>query len=209
MRLAISAYNPAKECCGCLLRDEKTIAAHILSYQLAARLLARYSGSWQIQRGEIVLHLTGADHPLVFDVKHGNVHYGTVSAQFANRYDAKKGLAALTEEICEDLRLPATAAPGGEVDKTFNLLVKLVEIFHARCGLEILPLEGEPRGWELRLHHDGPSGYLYEDWTIENRYGETFDLRKWNGLRLEKMATYLFGFNRFCGNFPSPCAEDR
>jgi hypothetical protein len=205
MRLTLPSYNPVKECQGCTLRDENKVAAHILSYQLAEHLLKRFSGTWQLADGEIKLRLAGVEQPLRFDLNTGTLGYGTLRTSITARYSVEKGIAALIREISQDLMLPASESKGYE-DPLFSLFVKLVEIFHARCGLNILPVETDQhlQGWELALCEEGPRGWISTEGIAENRFGERADIKEWYTLRPEKMAAYVFGFNKFCGNYPSP-----
>lgn len=48
MRLMLPMDKPAKDCQGCCLPDETKASAHILSFQLADKLLRHYSGSWEL-----------------------------------------------------------------------------------------------------------------------------------------------------------------
>jgi len=173
MRLTLPTYNPAKECRGCTLRDENKVSAHILSYQIADQLLRKYSGTWKLSKTEIKLNLKGVAVPLVFELNTGTLRYGSIMTQVVSRYSPEKGLARLSEEICQDFALPAPES-SGQVDPLFNLFLKLIEIFHARCGLVIRPIETEQgvKGWELCLCDDGPSGWIGVDGVAENRFGK-------------------------------------
>ena len=208
MRLTLPSYNPTKECQGCTLRDENKVAAHILSFQLAELLLKRFSGTWQLTNGELKLRLTGVEQPLCFELNTGTLGYGTLRASIGARYSVEKGIAALADEISQDFVFPSTVDKGYK-DSLFGLFVKLVEIFHARCGLNILPVEKDNQllGWELSLCEEGPRGWINTEGIAENRFGERADIKEWYTLRPEKMATYVFGFNRFCRNYPSPFKE--
>lgn len=205
MRLTLPSYNPVKECQGCTLRDENKVAAHILSFQLAEHLLKRFSGTWQLADGEIKLRLAGVEQPLRFELNTGTLGYGTLRTSITARYSVEKGITALIDEISQDLMLPFSENKG-HVDPLFSLFVKLVEIFHARCGLNILPVEKDHhlQGWELALCEEGPRGWISTEGIAENRFGERADIKEWYTLRPEKMAAYVFGFNKFCGNYPSP-----
>lgn len=205
MRLTLATYNPVKECQGCTLRDENKVAAHILSFQLAELLLKRYSGTWKLTKGELKLHLEGVEQPINFELNTGTIAYGSLRTSIVARYSAEKGLAQLGEDISKDFALPAAEFKGFD-DVLFMLFVKLMEIFHARCGLNILPIEKEHQlvGWELCLCDEGPRGWISTEGIVENRFGERADVKDWLTLRPEKMATYVFGFNQFCRNYPSP-----
>jgi len=205
MRLALPTYNPVKECKSCTTRDESAIAARILSFQLADRLLRGLPGQWRIGENELILQPLVANRQIKLDLTTGTVHYGSVATQVVPRYSPHKGIGSLTDEVWSDLALPA-ASPNEEIDQVFTLFLKLTEIFHARCGLTILPYDSRNgrETWEIRLGDSGLQGWVRRDLTAQNRFGEVVDLRQWAGLRPEKMATYLFGFNRFCKNYPSP-----
>lgn len=205
MRLTLPVYNPVKECQGCTLRDENKVAAHILSFQLAELLLKRFTGTWQLTGGELKLRLAGVEQPLCFDLNTGTLGYGTLRASIVARYSVKKGLATLANEISQNFALPSSEDKEFN-DSLFSLFVKLIEIFHARCGLNILPVEKDNQlvGWELSLSDEGQQGWINTVGIAENRFGERTDIREWYTLRPEKMAAYVFGFNQFCKNFKSP-----
>lgn len=205
MRLTLQAYNPVKECQGCTLRDENKVAAYILSFQLAELLLKGFTGTWQLTSGELKLRLAGVEQPLCFELNTGTLGYGTLRTSIVARYSVEKGLVTLVKEISQDFGLPSSEEKGFN-DSLFGLFVKLVEIFHARCGLNILPVEKDSQlvGWELSLSDEGQRGWINTEGIAENRFGEKVDIREWYTLRPEKMATYVFGFNKFCRNFPSP-----
>ncbi|HHV64394.1 MAG TPA: hypothetical protein GXX46_04915 [Peptococcaceae bacterium] len=202
MRIASVVYNEAKDCQGRAVKDEKQISTYILAFEIAEKLLQRYSGQWKIAGNEIVLNLQGLDHPLKIDNINGTINYGTLTTYYYHRYDARKGVSGLVQELCLDLALPF-ADGNYSTDFLFKVFVKLVEIFHARCDLRILP--GSQNGeWEIRLNQTGPSGWINDQNVIENRFGEKMEISAWEGLRPEKVATYIFGFNRFCKNFQCP-----
>jgi hypothetical protein len=205
MRLTLPTYNPMKECQGCTLRDENKVAAHILSFQLAEHLLKRFSGSWKLTKGELKINLEGNEQPLCFDLNTGTLAYGSVRTSITARYSVEKGIALLSEEVSNNLAL-SVVEHKAFTDSLFSLFVKLIEIFHARCGLNILPVEKDHClvGWELCLCEDGPRGWISSEGIAENRFGERADIKEWFALRPEKMASYVFGFNKFCGNYPSP-----
>ena len=202
LRIMSMSYNEARECAGCILRDEKEISIYILSFQIAGQLLNQHQGDWKINDNEIVLTLEGLNNPITVDVSSGSLTYGTVAMRFYHRYSAEKGVKALVEEICSDLAIPYKKE-ANNTEFLFNAFVKLVEIFHARCGLRIEhgKTEGE---WEIRLSQDGPYGWIGEDNIAENRFGQKIDISEWAKLRPEKAATYIFGFNRFCNHFECP-----
>ncbi|MGI6451732.1 MAG: hypothetical protein ACOX3R_16170 [Desulfitobacteriia bacterium] len=202
MRIASLTYNEAKDCQGSGVRDEKQISTYILSFEIAERLLERFSGQWKITGNEIVLNLAGLGHSLAIDYVAGIIKYGTLSAYFYHRYDPRKGVSGLVRDLCLDLAVPQVEG-SYSTDFLFKVFVKLVEIFHPRCDLRILsgPKEGE---WEIRLNQTGPSGWINAQNFAENRFGEKVDISVWQSLRPEKVATYIFGFNRFCKNFQCP-----
>ena len=134
--------------------------------------------------------------------------YGTITTQLTQRYSPEKGTRLLAEEICQNLGL-SVSDQLTESDYLFTLFVKLVEIFHARCGLQIYTVEsqnGEDR-WEIALCDEGSKGWLGRHGLAYNRFGEQIDIKEWSILRPEKIATYVFGFNRFCGHYPSPLTK--
>lgn len=205
MRLALPTYNPVKECKSCKTRDEFAIAARILSFQLADRLLRELPGQWKLGENEIVLYPEHFPEPIELDLASGTVNYKSVITQIVPRYSPAKGIGRLADEVRTDLVVPAGESEC-EVDQMFTLFLKLTEIFHARCGLTVVPYDSRSgrEVWEIRLGDAGPQGWVRWDLTAENRFGEAVDLKQWAGLRPEKLATYLFGFNRFCRNYPSP-----
>ena len=202
MRIASLDYDENRECRGRSVRDEKQISTYILSFQIAEKLLRIYQGGWKISGNGIILKLDGLTQDLVIDMESGVISYGTVPIPFMNRYSPAKGVMALAQELSSDLNLPSKEDVS-DLDFLFKVFVKLVEVFHARCDLRILPgnADGE---WEIRLGEEGPSGWLSTDFIAENRFGEKMEISVWENLRAEKVATYLFGFNRFCKNFQCP-----
>jgi hypothetical protein len=187
---------------GCGVREEKQVSTYILSFQIADQLLKSYKGNWEISKNEIVLNLENLDVPLAIEFTSGTIHYGTLTTRFYHRYTPEKGVAGLVGELCSDLAIPTREADQNS-EFLFKVFVKLVEIFHARCDLRIIP--GKEKGeWEIRLNQEGPSGWISEDNIAENRFGEKMDITQWENLRPEKVATYIFGFNRFCKNFQCP-----
>jgi len=207
MRLALPIYNPVRECSSCPNRDERTVSAYIVSFQLARQLLQRYPGTWKLDQNKLSLLLDGAAAPLEFGLVDGNLHYGSVVTQVVSRYSPSQGINVLANEICRDFVLPE-ATQATRPDGLFSLFVKLVEIFHARCGLQVseeTTSNGEP-AFVVRLCDEGRIGWVSRDGVAKNRFGEEVTLAAWSGLRLEKAATYLFGFNRFCRHYQSPLA---
>ena len=202
LRIMSMTFNEARECAGCTLRDEKKISTYILAFQIAGQFISQHQGRWDITGNEIVLDLEGLEKPVVIDINHGTLAYGSVTMPFYSRYSPAKGVKVLVDEICSDLAIPCRNE-SSKPERLFNILVKLVEIFHARCDLHIIP--GKSKGdWEIRLSQDGPYGWVGEDGIAENRFGEKIDINQWEHLRPEKAATYIFGFNRFCSNFQCP-----
>lgn len=205
MRLALPTYNPMRECQAYTLRDENKVTAYILSFQLVELFLKKFSGTWRLTKGELKLHLKGVEYPLCFDLNLGTLVYGTLRMSIVARYSPERGLTQLMDEVSNDLSLPTPEVQSFN-DPIFTLFVKLVEIFHARCGLNIVSLEKghQITGWELFLSEQGPTGWISTDGIAENSLGERVDIKEWYTLRPEKMAAYVFGFNQFCGNYPSP-----
>ena len=202
LRIMSMSYNEARECSGSTFRDEKQISTYILAFQIAGQILRQYQGRWDIKRDEIVLDLEGLEKPVIIDIGQGTLAYGSVTMPYYSRYSPEKGVEVLVDEVCSDLAIPCKKE-SFKSEFLFNTLVKLVEIFHARCDLHIIP--GKSEGdWEIRLSQDGPYGWIGEDGIAENRFGEKIDISQWEHLRPEKAATYIFGFNRFCSNFQCP-----
>lgn len=203
MRISSIAYNEDKDCdcTGCAFRDEKQISTYILSFQIAEILLKRLQGNWNIYRDQIILNFEEVDSPLTIDYNSGVINFGPLSTTFYHRYNPAKGIAILVEDICSDLAIPSQEM-AQESEYLFGIFVKLVEIFHARCNLQVRMgnTEGE---WELRLS-EGAAGWINRNGIAENRFGEKIDTVQWQNLRREKAALYLFGFNSFCKNFQCP-----
>lgn len=198
LRIRSLTYNEASECMGCAFRDEKQISTYILSFQIADQLLRQHRGTWKITESGIELYLDGMNNAVTIDIHSGIVKHGTVNAPFFNRYDAGHGVKGLVAELCSDLAVPAGSADHKPA-YLFGLFVKLVEIFHARCDLRIVP--GKASGeWTIVLGHDSLEGYIGEDGIAENRFGQKADIFQWQNLRPEKAAAYVFSFNRFCDN---------
>ena len=187
MRIASLTYNEARDCIGCGIRDEKQVSTYILSFQIANELLKHYKGEWKIATHEIVLNLEGLNYPLMIELTSGAINYGTLTTRFYHRYSPEKGVVGLVNDLCSDLAIPMGKTMKG-TGFLFNVLVKLVEIFHARCDLRILPGKAEGE-WEIRLNGEGPSGWVSEDMIAENRFGEKIDISQWKNLRPEKAAT--------------------
>ena len=205
MRLALPLDNPAKECISCKVTDENYISGYILSFQVADQLLRCYPGSWEIWPSQLTLQIEGIEEALEFNLGTGSLNKGTFVIQLVPRYSPDKRLSILAGEIAHDLGLPPMTK--GDSDSKFQLLVKLVEIFHARCGLHISPvLFNQEELLELRLCQEGggPQGWISKENMAINRFGESVDIKKWSDLRLEKQATNLFGFQRFCSHYPNP-----
>ncbi|AFV03660.1 MULTISPECIES: hypothetical protein [unclassified Dehalobacter] len=202
MRISSIAYNQDRDCIGCAIRDEKQISTYILSFQIADQLLSRYQGKWGISGNAITLLFTDLDHPLTIDYDSGIINYGSLTTAFYHRYNPAKGLTVLVEDICSDLAIPQSE-PIEYEEYFFRLFVKLVEIFHARCNVQILPGKNEGK-WEIRLGEGEASGWIGKDGIAENRFGEKIDIKQWQSLRIEKAALYVFGFNSFCKNFQCP-----
>lgn len=202
LRIMSMSYNEARECAGCSLRDEKQVSTYILSFQIAGQLLKQHQGDWNITSKEIILKLEGFSNTVIIDVSSGTMTYGTVAMPFYNRYSPEKGVKVLVDEVCADLAIPCRQDSNNS-KFLFSALVKLVEIFHARCDLRIGPSKTEGE-WEIQLSQDGPFGWIGEDNIAENRFGEKMDISQWQNLRPEKLATYIFGFNRFCKHFQCP-----
>ena len=209
MRFTLTSYNPVKQCQGCSQHDENKVSAQILSYQLAYNLLTRYGGTWQVKKDEIFLELENVDHPIYFELNSGTLRYKTLRASIVSRYSVESGLNRLAEDMVKDLGLPSSHKEAQ--DPLFALFVKLIEIFHARCGLKITQCEkgkcekgNSIAGWELTLGDENLYGWISSKGVVENRFGEQYNLKEWFSLRSEKMATYVFGFLKFCENYPSP-----
>ncbi len=205
MRLALPIDNPAKECTSCSVTTESYVSGYILSFQVADQLLRCFPGSWEIWPSQLTLQIEGIEEALEFNLGSGSLSKGTLVIQLVARYSPDKRLSNLAEEIARDLGLPAMAK--GNPDSKFQVLVKLVEIFHARCGLHILPvLFNQEELLELRLCQEGggPQGWISKEGIAMNRFGERVDIEKWSNLRPEMQAANLFGFQRFCRHYPSP-----
>ncbi|MFA6808295.1 MAG: hypothetical protein WCR27_04815 [Eubacteriales bacterium] len=205
MRIATLTYDKAKECNGPAMRDDQEISTYILSYQIAEQLLKHFAGEWSLVGKEIVLKLKDLEYAVIINGETGTVHYGSLMTRYYSRYNVSEGVSGLVKDICSDFALPL-GKPNVEIDYLFRVFVKLIGIFHARCDIQILPKisSNNIREWELQLSKDGPCGWIDEDGLAENRFGQKIDIYQWENLRTEKVATYLFGFNRFCSNFQCP-----
>lgn len=202
MRIASLTYNEARECMGSSVRDEKQISTYILSFEIAEQLLRRFQGKWRITANEIVLDLKDLRYPLSIDPSSGTINYGSLRTRFFQRYTPEKGVHGLIEELCLDLAIPIVE-PKNKTEFLFRVFVKLVEIFHARCDLRLLEVKKDEE-WKISLNEDGFFGFIGADKIAVNRFGEKIDISQWENLRPEKVATYIFGFNRFCKNFQCP-----
>lgn len=202
LRLALDV-NPVREC-RCKHRDEQEVSAHILSYQIAYQLLTSVPGQIQVDGDRLIVNLQAHD-PLHIDLRSADLSVKNRQIPLARHYQELKRLDALAKRIKEEIEL--TGLDGNhEVDHLTTLLVKLIEIYHARCGLYIASVQtqGDKTIWEIKLHEDGPSGWIQSDGILRNRFGEELNLADWIHLRPEKLAMYVFGFNRFCRHYPSP-----
>ena len=205
MRLALPAYNKAKECKICLDKEETVVSAYILSFQTASQILKKNIGTWSIVKDELRIQLKDVLITIVIDLTNSKLTYGTIMTQLTQRYSPEKGTELFAEEIYQNLGL-TFSNQNTESDLLFTLFLKLVEIFHARCGLQIYEVESEngEEQWEIALCNEGSKGWVGRNGLASNRFGEQIDIKEWSGLRPEKIATYFFGFNRFCGHYPSP-----
>jgi hypothetical protein len=204
MRLALPTFNVQKDCQSCEVREEREVSAHILSYQIAHQLLTSIPGQIQVDGNRLILELDSQDS-LHFDLRSGCLSTRSLSIPLEKRYQITKRLDELTQQIKEELQINKDVE-GYEVNPLYTLVVKLIEIFHARCGLRIHSVQthGEKTLWEIRLGENGPSGWIQSDGVIRNRFGNEINLKDWGQLRPEKLAAYVFGFNRFCRHYSSP-----
>lgn len=204
MRLAVSDFNPVKECQSCNNREEREVSSYILSYQIAHQLLMSVPGQIQVDGNRLILNLD-SHGSLHFDLRSGSLNANNLSISLVQRYQLDKRLDELTRQIKEELEINP-AGEGYQVNPIYTLLVKLVEIFHARCGLHVqsVQTQGDIAQWEIQLCEGGPRGWIQSDGIIRNRFGEEANLSDWSTLRPEKLAAYVFGFNRFCRHYPSP-----
>lgn len=203
LRVAL-VVNPVKECQSCTQRDEREVSAHILSYQIAHELLSSVPGQIQVDGSRLILNLQSHD-PLHFDLRSGSLQAKNLNIPFEQRYHKDKRLDELIKQLKEEIQI-SPADMDYQIDPLTTLLVKLIEIYHARCGLHVSSVQSHEDKflWEIKLHEDGPSGWIQSDGVIKNRFGEEMKLTDWAHLRPEKLAMYVFGFNRFCRHFPSP-----
>lgn len=207
MRLALATYNPVKECQSCTIREEKEVSAHILAYQVAHQLFNSYSGSLNMDYNTLIVQLDFSEAPLTIDLHAGHLNYKSLSIPLQQHYESGRSLSEIVKEIQDYLALPEVSpTPDREY---YTLLTKLIEIFHARCGLHFRTIETteEKTTWEFSLCEQGPQGWISSDGIVSNRFGEVLNLRDWKHLRPEKLAAYVFGFSRFCRHFPSPIRE--
>ena len=203
LRVAL-VVNPVKECQSCTQRDEREVSAHILSYQIAHQLLASVPGQIQVDGSRLILNLQAHD-PLHFDLRSGSLYAKNLNIPLEQRYHTNKRLDELARQIKEEVQLSSLETEH-RIDPLITLLVKLIEIYHARCGLHVSSAQSEEDKvtWEIKLHEEGPTGWIQSDGVLRNRFGEEMNLLDWAHLRPEKLAMYVFGFNRFCRHFPSP-----
>lgn len=204
MRLASLSSNPVKECQSCDGREEREVTSHILSYQIAHQLLMSVPGQIQVEGSRLTLNLDSHE-PLHFDLRSGTLNTMNLSIPLEQRYQRDKRLSELTRQIKEELQINGEIE-GNQVNQIHTLLVKLIEIFHARCGLHIqsAQTQGDKTLWEIRLCEGGPIGWIQSDGVIRNRFGEEANLDVWKQLRPEKLAAYVFGFNQFCRHYSVP-----
>lgn len=207
MRFPLPIYNPVKECNCYMQQNETEVSAHILAYQVANQLIRKHSGMLAIDADTLVITLNSLEEPIRINLRSSELNYRAMSISLEERYSSGMRLAQIVNEISDYLGLPEENITS-DLD-IYGLLTKLIEIYHARCGLKIITLDNSDGKvtWELRLSEQGPSGWIYSDGTAKNRYGEIVELNEWKNLRPEKMAAYVFGFNRYCSNYPSPLKE--
>lgn len=188
-------------------QEEKEVSAHILAYQIANELIKNHSGSMNMDQNSLVINLDSLEGPLTINLRSCSLDYQAINIPLQQYYASGKRLAQMVSEIQDNLSLPKGNAISNY--DIYGLLTKLIEIYHARCGLRIITMDNSEgkTTWELRLSEQGPSGWIYSDGTAKNRYGEILELKDWKHLRPEKMAAYVFGFNRYCSNYPSPLKE--
>ncbi|MEL1135846.1 hypothetical protein AAC978_11735 [Desulfitobacterium sp. THU1] len=205
MRLALEV-NPVKECQSCARRDEREVSAHILSYQIAHQLLSRVQGHIQVDGNFLILDLEG-HAPLYFDLSQGSVRVKNLNNPLEQRYDREKAVDELASKIMEEAQI--NPSDGVTIDPVTNLLVKLIEIYHARCCLHIasVQVQGENTIWEIKLNDDGRSGWIQSNRILRNSFGEEINIDNWQHLRPEKLAMYVFGFFGFCSHYPSPMKQ--
>ncbi|AHF06720.1 hypothetical protein [Desulfitobacterium metallireducens] len=207
MRFPLPIYNPVKECNSCIQQEEKEVSAHILAYQVANQLIKNHSGTMTMDSNTLVINLRSLEEPLTINLHSGQLSYQSLGVPLQQHYASGKRLTQIVSEIQDYLAIPEANQTSDY--ELYSLLTKLVEIYHARCGLQIITLDNseEKTTWELRLTDQGPAGWIYSDGTAKNRFGEVLELKNWEHLRPEKMAAYVFGFNRYCSNYPSPLKE--
>lgn len=197
-------YDHNRECRGCSDREENNLSRYILAFQVADELLRRYEFDWSISKYEILLNSRDFIHEIRIGFNSGLLATALTEIDLLEKFNPFSGIKGLTDFICQEIELEQRSAyrdPG----YVFDLMAKLVQIFHARCNLRIIPgdLVGT-KEWEISIGDDEAKGWLNEKGIARNRFGQVIDTKKWMGLRSEKAATYLFGFNSFCQNFRSP-----
>jgi hypothetical protein len=197
-------YDENRECRGCSDREENNLSRYILAFQVADELLRRYEYHWSISRDEITLNSCDFNNEIRIGFNSGLLRTASTEIDLLENYDSFAGVKGLTDFICEQLELEQRSGDR-EISYVFDLLTKLVQIFHARCNLRIIPGDFVgTREWEISIGDDEAKGWLNEKGIARNRFGQVIDTKNWRGLRTEKAATYLFGFNSFCQNFRSP-----
>ncbi|WP_041219406.1 hypothetical protein [Desulfitobacterium dichloroeliminans] len=203
LRLALEV-NPVKECQSCARRDEREVSSQILSYQIAHQLLSRVPGHIQVDGNFLILNLEGHD-PLYFDLSLGSVRVRNLNIPFEQRYNREKAVDELVRKIMQEAQINPSYGTY-TIDPITTLIVKLIEIYHARCCLHIASVHVQDANsiWEIKLHEDGPSGWIQSNGILRNSFGEEMSIQNWEHLRPEKLAMYVFGFYRFCSHFPSP-----
>ncbi|MDA8227681.1 MAG: hypothetical protein M0T74_08250 [Desulfitobacterium hafniense] len=211
MRIAAPAYNPVKECKSCKGRDESMVSSHILAFQVANEMFKLAKTYPLVEREFLLLELEKADNTLRFDLLKGDLSYGSVSFPLMDKYSPETGVERLIQEVLSKLEL-TTIYPlrySNEIRESryiFSILAKLIEVFHARCGLHIITLGRNEDHviWELSLCEEGPKGWINSNGIAKNRFGDEINIRQWATLRPEKVATNIFGFNKFCSHYSLP-----
>ncbi|ADY56807.1 hypothetical protein Sgly_2523 [Syntrophobotulus glycolicus DSM 8271] len=202
--LAHYQYDHQRECRGCSGRDELELSRYILAFQVAEELLARFGGQWQIEGNKIVLAIQDCGMEIGIGCYTGLLASGPVQMSLLESYDSFTGIKGLTDRICTMTNIQ-TENPAKDGSYLFVLMAKLVQIFHARCNLRILPVDFvRTKEWEISIGDDQAKGWLNEKGIARNRFGQAADTKDWQGLRPEKAATYLFGFYSFCQNYRNP-----
>lgn len=207
MRFALSLYNPVKECSSRTFREENEVSAHILAYQVAYHLIRNHAGTMSMNHNTLDVIFDSLEEPLTINLRSGYLNYKSLNVPLLQYYASGKRAPEIAAEIHDYLALPVV---NPTIDyEIYGLLTKLVEIYHARCGLQIITLENSEGKiiWELQLSEQGLPGWISSDGIAKNRFGEVLELQDWKHLRLEKLAAYVFGFNRYCSHYPSPLKE--